>query len=360
MLIQDNRHDDTKLLLAIASVIVAGAAGIAFIAGWVHEPTEESPTPGRAVASRPIVPAAEPAIVRAAAAPVEPLLPATRESVGEKIGGSTVPEELVEEVESACLVGPSGDLLGTALEAYRSRDFALSALCFGSLGEARPDDAWVHYMLGLSLWKAGSAEPAAEAMRRSTELQPASIRGWINLSRIENDRGRFDAALEAAETALHLDEGDAAAHFMRGRSLYNLSRTAEAVVALERSVTLDDANGYAHNLLGLILLERGEAGQAVVALERAAELRPEVAYIQNNLGMALELDGRRDAAIEAYRRAVAADPAHDKATRNLARLDEAAPPAVETATNEEQIARAIPAVTLESPSADDAQAGDLE
>ena len=50
-----------------------------------------------------------------------------------------------------------------------------------------------------------------------------------------------------------------------------------------------------------------------------------MAYIQNNLGMALELTGNADESEVAYRRAAEADPAHEKARINLARLESIAP-----------------------------------
>ena len=66
-------------------------------------------------------------------------------------------------------------------------------------------------------------------------------------------------------------------------------------------------------------------GEALEALRRAAEIEPEVAFVQNNLGMALELNGQAEEAVEAYRLAVALDPAHEKASANLVRIEPTVP-----------------------------------
>ena len=92
-----------------------------------------------------------------------------------------------------------GDLGVTAGHAaYGTRNYREAAACWKAEVEARPERAYGHYMLGLSLWKSGRLEPAEAALRRAAELNPASLRTFLNLSRVLNERGEFEAALEAA------------------------------------------------------------------------------------------------------------------------------------------------------------------
>jgi tetratricopeptide (TPR) repeat protein len=320
------KHDDRKILLVIAGAVVAGAAGLAFLAnlsvGDEVEVTRAAPQP-RSVQQ---VATAEPAVFLETPATVDP---AIETASLQKIDGSTVTEALAQDVletaTSTFEITPGENLVAGGLTAWQERDYPRSAAYFAAQTEARDGDAWSHYMLGLSLWKSDRADEAVISMRRSAELDPAFIRTPINLSRIENDRGAYQAALEAAQAALVIDENDAEARFLEGRSWNNLGRTDEAVSALEQSLALDDTNGYAHNLLGLILLAEGDSEPAADALERAAELEPDVPFIQNNLGMALEHCGDRTAAVAAYRQAVSLDAGFDKAVRNLARLEPATP-----------------------------------
>jgi len=314
-------HDDTKLLLAVAAVVVVGAAGVALIAG-LHESGDRT-VKARALPRTPA--AAAPVTAQPAMAPVrdDASPPAEIPASLEKLGGSTVTEEIVAATEESFVIEPGTDLVAEGLAAWRGRDYGRASDYFRARVDQGAADGWTHYMLGLSLWKNGALEPSAAALRRSAEIAPNSVRTWVNLSRVEIDRGEYGPALEAAEAALAVDADDAQAWFLQARSLYNQSRTAEAEEALEYCIGLDPDNGHAHNLLGLIRIDRGDAVNAADALARAAEIVPDVAYIQNNLGMALELSGRRDEAIVAYRRALEIDPAHAKATQNLARLEPA-------------------------------------
>lgn len=156
-------------------------------------------------------------------------------------------------------------------------------------------------------------------------MTPGFVKSHVNLARVQNERGQFEDALAASERALEIDESNAEALFLKGRSLRNLARTDEALAALEASVQSDDSNGYVHNLIGLIRIEQGNAADAVESLRLAAELAPRVSYVRNNLGMALERSGDAVGAIAAYRAAAELDGGHDGAMRNLARLEPLVP-----------------------------------
>jgi len=309
----ETKRNDTKLLLSVAALVVAGAAGIALIGGLVLDDAAEGDTARAAPVFDPAPVPAEDTALPAVAVETRPeTTPASYETA--------TPDPVVDE-EVAFTIDPNEDFVARGLETYASRDFDRSAAYFRAEIDARPQRAWTHYMLGLSLWKAGRADEAVGAMEAAAELVPDSIKTFVNLARIRNDQGDYEGALEAARTALAINAEDPAALFLEGRSLFNLGRLDEAMASLTASAELDPANGYVQNLLGLALIRQGRADEAVVALERAAALVSEVAYIQNNLGMALELSGRSSEAVVAYRRSVELDPAHAKAVANLARIE---------------------------------------
>jgi len=174
------------------------------------------------------------------------------------------------------------------------------------------------------------------------------VKTFVNLSRIHNDGDDYEAALDAARTALSVEPGHPEALFLEARSLTNLGRLEDAVTSVEASLAVDPDNAYAQNLLGLIHLRQDHAGAAVDPFTRAAELRSDVAFIQNNLGMALELTGDREGAVVAYRRAVEIDSGHDVATANLARLEPTVPSTepepTETDSTESDVAAIVPEI----------------
>jgi len=306
---QPTRHNDGKLLFAIVGGIIVIAVGIAVLAGLGGsvEPVSQE------VAAIPAVrtPALEPAVLPAAT-----VTPDTR---GESSLADSV--EASDPVDTAFVVDPSADFVREGIAAYESKRFDEAAAYFAAEAQERPDRAWTHYILALSQWKSGQLEDAADSMRGSLDIDATSVKAFVNLARIENDRGEFDAALDAAEAGLAVDPNDAEASFLRARSLYNSGDKEKALAALETSFLFDPENGYAHNLEGLIWIERGEGDLATAAMERAVQRIPEISFVQNNLGMALELSGRLDDAAVAYARAVELAPGDARAALNLARLD---------------------------------------
>jgi tetratricopeptide (TPR) repeat protein len=342
-------HNDWKLLLTIGALVVTGAVAIVVLSGLGGE---------EKVVAEPLVAPAP----RAEAVPASYTGPETnpfsKTEIGtvpdgdEKTPGSMVGPEvdaLLGESEAAsaepvCSEDPDVDAAHEGFRAWVSKDYPRAAACFGAAVGENAEDAYGHYMLGLSLWKAGRTDEAAEALVRSAELNPISIKTYVNLSRVLNDASRFEAALEAAENARAIDPQDATALYLQARSLRNLGRVDDAVIALEQALAFDADYGQAHNLLGLIRIHQGRNDEAVEQLERAAALEPETAFVQANLGRALELAGRPDRAAEAYRAALDLDPDQETARIGLERVEAipTEPAGVEVAETEEPLTEASP------------------
>ena len=319
---QPKHTNDGKLLFAIAGGIIVIAAGIAVLASLGSR--DEPVTPNVAA-----IPAMRTDAVDSEVFPASTgtTLIDTAESLADQ----------VNDAESVFVVDPEADFVNEGIAAYESRRYEQAAAYFVAEAQARPERAWTHYILALSQWKSGNAGNAADSMRRSLELDATQVKAFVNLSRIENDRGEFDAALTAADEALVLEPENAEASFLRARSLYNVGDKETALAALETSLAHDAENGYAHNLMGLIWIERGEGDPAALAMEQAAQRLPEIGFVQNNLGMALELSGRLDEAAQAYARSVELDADNERAAMNLARLDGRIPEFPEETPDEEPV-----------------------
>jgi len=335
-------HDDTKILWIIAAVVVAGAAGIAMLAGLNADREKPIERTARSVASRP-------ATIETASLERSPTPPMIQEP-------DVAPDVDVSEpeaVEVECALEPGRTPRAQGLTAYAERDFEQAAACFA---ETDATHAHSRYMLGLSLWKAGRADDAAVAMQQSAELNPRSIKTYVNLARIENDRGEFASAFAAAERALEIGPEDPVALFLQGRSLNNLQRVPEAITALERSIELAPDNGYVMNLLGLIRIAQGDDAGAVPLLAQAVELEPNVAFIHNNHGTALEGSGRTAEALVAFRPAMELNPSHANAPINVARLEPLVgttePVAVIAQDDETEKATATEVASVDTPSSE--------
>jgi tetratricopeptide (TPR) repeat protein len=353
---QNTHKGEWKLLLTIGGFIVAGAAAIAILAGLAveREAEQAASTVARQAASRTVsrsTPAAD-------ATPGSTQV-ATESALREKIAGSTVGPEIAEQIEAeedeSYPVDPNADFASVGYAAFAAREYDKAAAYWKADVDARPERAYSRYMLGLSLWKGGRLDESAQALRRAAESNPDSIRTFVNLSRVQNARGEFQAALEAAESARQIDAEHPQALYLQARSLHNLQRDDEAVVALETALAFDSEYGHARNLLGLIQIHRGGLEAAVENLTLAARFEPDVAFIHANLGRALELSGLPGEAAESFRVALELDPEQRTAVAGLAREESVAQSTRSASLPEEQETVAAVAEPLETDEGDSAE-----
>ncbi len=226
--------------------------------------------------------------------------------------------------------GTEGDVPGQSVgpvsfadgeTAYQAKNYSAAARLFEDYTERRPNNAWGHFMLGLSASKAGDVAKAESAFEEALRIDPNHVKSLVNLSRVLIDQRRFDEALVRLEDAGEIDSASVDVQRLLGRVYAEQHKTDEAVDAYRRAIALDEHDAWSMNNLGLLFLEQGDAEEALPLLCRAVQLRKDVAAFHNNLGMALEHTGRFLAAAEEYRGALTADAGYGKAKQNLARVE---------------------------------------
>ena len=67
---------------------------------------------------------------------------------------------------------------------------------FEAYSESKPDNAWGHYMLGLSAWKTGDHSRALEAFDAALRLDPTHRKSLLNSARVLLETSRPKDALE--------------------------------------------------------------------------------------------------------------------------------------------------------------------
>jgi tetratricopeptide (TPR) repeat protein len=205
--------------------------------------------------------------------------------------------------------------------AYDARQYAEATAIFEAYTGRRPDNAWGHYMLGLSAWKSGDLAKAEGALERALQVDPRHLKSYVNLSRVLIDQKRHDDAIVKLTKAADVDPHSAEVLRLLGRTYHSQRKPEQAVDAYRRAIEADAFDAWAMNNLGLVLLEMQRPGEALPLFVKAVELRKDVPMFHNNLGMALEHTGRFKAAASAYASALTAEPGYGKAQQNLARVE---------------------------------------
>lgn len=262
------------------------------------------------------------------------LIPLTAACDGEApravIGGNGGPDSIapvaVASVESGA-TGPSGEpsqptpvSYADAEAAYHQARYAEATELFAGYVGANADNAWGHYMYGLSAWKSGDPELALEGFDAALRLDPTHRKSLLNSGRVLIETGRPREALTRIEQALSIEPLSSEALRLLGRARHELGQIPQAIEAYQRALALDERDVWAMNNLGLIHIQQGQGGEALPPLARAVELRSGAPVFRNNLGMALELSGHTTAARRAYAAALESDSTYARAAANLTRL----------------------------------------
>jgi predicted Zn-dependent protease len=207
-----------------------------------------------------------------------------------------------------------------AERAFHRGRYEEAASMFEAYSESDPDNAWGHYMLGLSAWKTGDHTRALEAFDAALRLDPTHRKSLLNSARVLIETGRPQDALDRVERALAIEPLSSEGLRLAGRAHYELGQVDQAIDAYQRALAIDDRDVWAMNNLGFIYIQQGRTDSALPPLARAVELRRNVPVFQNNLATALERAGHFVSAREAYQAALAADSTYTKAAVGLERV----------------------------------------
>jgi Tfp pilus assembly protein PilF len=248
--------------------------------------------------------------------------------------GDTEPVEVSEApgtVAPAGLPGPDTIDVGVpprpvvtfaeALDTYNQRKYADAVESFEGYVLRHPENAFGHYMLGLSAWKAGDLDGARVALETSLQIDSTNVKTLLNLGRVLLDQGRPIEAEPRIRAAVALDSESAEVHRMLARVQATLGQSDSAEASYRVALSINSGDSWSMNNLGLLLIEQGRYEEALMPLARAVALRPESPAFANNLGLALERTGHLASATEAYRAALTADSTYAKAARSLARVE---------------------------------------
>ena len=213
--------------------------------------------------------------------------------------------------------------LGNLLKMRGDRALADAALdkAVEALREAvvrRPDFAYAHANLGVTLMRQGKLDEAIAEDRAAIRLRPDDGTSRLNLATALARQGKLDEAILEYREAIRLQPDDAKAHGNLGHALNSQGKLDEAILEYREAIRLQPDDNIYHYNLGDILRSQGKLGQAIAEYREAIRLQPDYAYAHSNLGLALLAQGKVDEAIAAHREALRHNPNYPNIPNNLA------------------------------------------
>ena len=165
-----------------------------------------------------------------------------------------------------------------------------------------PNDAWALGTKAQVLRDLGRLEEAVEVLEQSVQIHPKL--GWIHLELAVTQYSltNYDAALEALDNALRLED-ESEWHFFKGQILCEIAKFKDALETLNHAIKLNSNLSPAYGLKGWALQHLGEeeAENALKAYEFAAKLEPKNLWWHKGIANALYLMGSEREASAKYK-----------------------------------------------------------
>ena len=191
-----------------------------------------------------------------------------------------------------------------ALTSYQQKKYREAVATFEKSLHFNPDNAQIHFSIGLCQDRLRDAEAAKTAYGKAIEIDPGYVKAYKALGDLHRRNRDYDPAAQVYEKAIEIDPKYMDAY--GGLALVRLAnRQYEAAVKLlTKAVKIDPdyANGYL--FLGTALRSLGRHHEAVDPLRRAIDLDPKNAEVHYRLGEAYYGQGDYRLALQAGERAV--------------------------------------------------------
>ena len=173
-----------------------------------------------------------------------------------------------------------------------------SLALFADLAAATPDAATMKNY-GFFLQKAGKTPQAADALRKSGELNPKDAGAWLSAGELYVKTGNNDEALSALNHALDagadppLDAASTyAAHFARGEVYSSKSKSSEAIKEFNLASAAQPRNAVPIYNAAVIQEQAGLSSEAETSYRSALALDPNNLQIQAALGLLMADEGK--------------------------------------------------------------------
>jgi tetratricopeptide (TPR) repeat protein len=179
-----------------------------------------------------------------------------------------LPDEAIRYGKAAVSLDPGHfdgwNLLGMAH--YSKGEFAQAAEALGNAAAIRPDAAPTQRNLGMALAEINETEKAEAALKKAFELD-GDAEAAFYLGKLCYNGERYEEALGYALESIRKDGRSAKAYNLKGVSLNQLSRFAEAAGSFQAGLILAPEDVGIRVNLGIAYLNSGETAKALAVFE---------------------------------------------------------------------------------------------
>jgi tetratricopeptide (TPR) repeat protein len=168
---------------------------------------------------------------------------------------------LVGEINAAMVLSREGKV-DEAIAAYEA-----------ILAQA-PTVPLVHYNLGASYKKKGEAQKAEAALRKSFELDPAFVDGYVGLATLLAETGRRDEAIQVVQQGASANDQSGRLQYALGVLAEGKGDAATAKEAFLKAERLDPQNAETQYHLATVALNMNDRAEAVARLEKFVAAAP--------------------------------------------------------------------------------------
>jgi len=132
----------------------------------------------------------------------------------------------------------------------------------------------LRFELANSYYDLGVLPSAVIHFRKAVELDPTSLKAWVNLGVAQNEMGLSEDALESYDKALAIDPTDNKALCNKGLAYYGLRKHFEAVNLYRKALELYPDSVEAHYNLGVAFADAQMYREAIVEWTEVVKVAP--------------------------------------------------------------------------------------
>ena len=182
-----------------------------------------------------------------------------------------------------------------------------------------PDNAELHYNLGIACEKLGEFEHAERAYLKAIELSPETD-FYYNLGLTYIEMKEFTKAIVPLKHVIDVEPEDANTNFNIGLCFYNIEEYEVAIDYFKKAIELNNEDVFAHFYLANILKHFGQYDLAINEYQTVIKIIPDYSWAYFNLGQISYELGETESALQYLKKTLLYNPKDIEAIKIIVQI----------------------------------------